>query len=92
MSATVSMEDWNDEKYTGLIGDKEIEVVSTMTESGKGDNARVVLFHYKDQPDKPNVYALRWSVGAIMDMHTDDVKLAKGSMNTMLMMEASDDD
>ena len=77
---------WEDQTKVALIGDIEIDVLATTEEP---DDSAVVLFRYKD---KPAVYALRWSIGQILELGTDDVALAKGSINTMVMMEAGDED
>lgn len=83
---------WDDKKFLGLIGDKEVSVLATIKEAAKGDtNNLCVLFRYNNVEDK-NIYALRWKLGAILDLGTDELALAKGSCETMFTMEDGDDE
>ena len=86
-------EEWDDKKFFGLIGDKEVEVLTTLKEPepGGSDTNMCVLFTYPDA-EPNNIYALRWKLGAVLDLGTTDLQLAKGSIRTMLMMEASDNE
>lgn len=83
---------WDDKKFFGLIGDKEVSVLATTKEPSKGgsDASLCVLFSYPG--DDARIYALRWAVGAVLDLGTDDVEKAKGSVQVMVMLEGSDDE
>lgn len=91
MTTQLTQESWKDEEYFGLIGDDEIKVLSHLTEPG--NNSTVVIFKFTNsEKHGDSLQALRWSVGAIMDMQTADLAQAKGGMNAMIMMEAADVD
>ena len=85
--------EWDDKKFFGLIGDKEVAVLATLKEpSAGGDDANMcVLFTYP-KAEPPQIYALRWKLGAVLDLGTTELLLAKGSIQTQLMMEESDND
>lgn len=83
---------WEDKEFRGLIGDTEVAVLSTLSESGKQtDSDKCILLRYVGA-NTPKIYALRWSLGAILDLGTEDLDVAKGSIQTMLIMEDSDND
>tara|TARA_R110002049_G_scaffold258533_2_gene434302 strand:- start:909 stop:1211 length:303 start_codon:yes stop_codon:yes gene_type:complete len=87
---------WDDKKYNGLIGDTEVEVCATGKEPTPeaAESSMCVLFRYcgREGDAANNIYALRWSLGAVLDLGTDDVAMAKGSVETMILMEESDND
>ena len=78
---------WSNEKLCGLVGEKEIEILATYTDDSV-PNAQCVLFRYKHKPD---IFALRWAIGSIIELGTDDIDLAKGSIDAMMEAESSDD-
>ena len=79
---------WDTNGYPGLIGETAIEIVATQTFENDSDDAQVVLFRYTG---KPAIYALRWTLGAVIELGTDDPKKAMGSIDVMASMEASDE-
>lgn len=81
------MSEWIDDKFPGMVGTKEIEVLAQRKEGG--NNAQIILFRYAN---KQRVHALRWSVGSVLDLGTDSVDDAKGGIDAMVMMEESGED
>ena len=77
---------WVTDAFPGMVGTKEIEVLAQRHEGR--ENAQVILFRYKG---KDRIHALRWSIGAVLDMHTDNVDDAMGGIDAMLTMEESGD-
>lgn len=81
---------WNYKKYPAMIGEKPVEIQASQHKSEKdkahGLDAEVVLFCYEG---KKNIYALRWSLGAVLNMGTNDMEEAVGGIEAMRSMEAS---
>ena len=83
---------WDDKVFFGLVGDKEVEVLACCDEPVKDhETNKCVLFKYPKAEDQ-KIYALRWSLGAVLDLGTTELALAKGSVQTMIMMEDADDE
>ena len=85
--------EWVDEESKGFIGVRGVNIVSTLLQEPYGQeddlqvNCEVVLFHYDDSKA---LFAMRWSLaGACVDLLTEDLEKAKGSIQTMMIMEAA---
>jgi hypothetical protein len=83
---------WKDSNYSALIGEKPVNIISTQhdceEDMHKNQEAQVVLFCYQG---KTNIYALRWTIGAVLNMGTTDAAEAQGSIQAMASMESSDE-
>lgn len=83
---------WDDKQFKGLVGDKEVQVLACCDEPVKDNETnKCVLFTYPNS-DETKIWALRWSLGAVLDLGTTELDLAKGSIQTMVMMEDADDE
>ena len=91
--STATEETWDDTKFTGLIGEHKVHVLSTIKEvsDDSTDTNLVVLFRYADDGGT-NIYALRWKLGAILDLGTSDLDAAKGAIMTMFALDAGVND
>lgn len=75
-------------KNRALVGDKLVNMLASRDEGG-GNTC--VLFAYEEDAEQ-KIYALRWSLGAVVDLGTSDLEVAMGSINTMIIMESADDE
>lgn len=82
---------WSDKPFSAMIGEKPVDVLctqhNTLVDMARNQEADIVLFRYEN---KTNIYALRWKLGAVLNMGTADIDEAKGSIKAMMSMEASD--
>ena len=83
---------WRDSNDSALIGEKPVDLLASQHESerdrDKNQEAQVILFRYEG---KTNIYALRWSMGVVLNMGTTDIAQAQGAVAAMASMESSDE-
>ncbi len=81
---------WRHETFPAMIGLKPVAILASLhlSEANCSSNvdAQVVLFRYEG---RKNIYALRWSLGAVINMDTKDIDEAVGGIEVMRSLEAS---
>lgn len=79
---------WRDQKMNVEIAERKAKIVLTAgvkdRYSGMAPNAEICVFKFEDEP---SYKAIRWRVGAIIDLRTDDLAHAKAALDAMLQLE-----
>ena len=88
----MSNRNWNDTRHTGMIGGQKFIIHAALQESEpeQDDDPMDALAVIYSVDDDEQLILMRWSVGASVELPTNDIIHAKNAVLAMLRMEEND--
>jgi hypothetical protein len=84
-SKEVTLE-WVPALFDAELGDEKINIIAIgkVVDGYGDDNPRILLLRFAGKPD---IHAIRWEVGSVLELGTDSIEHAKASIQAMYQME-----